>query len=506
MKFFKYLIFIVTSFVSFNSFAYYFAGHRDEVKTYGGETAEQACINYASARGVKFAWVDSGGCIDTQGSAYGFVERAENKCRYDNNFTWDSSNPPPKTPPSSVCYNQCNFSVTWASSAYDGGKKLSWYGVGKSTGSSCDANTDFGNGQGQTEGGNGSNGSNGSNGNCTTTNGTTTCTGGSGGQGGSGGGGGSGGAGGAGGNASITVDMQSVVNAITELSNNLATRFQDISVAITNMSAKITDAIGKTNELLFDIKNDQKTQTTELKNAINENGDKITGAIKQNTNAVESGSRNVKIAIEDNTTAVKNASAQNQTSLEAVKTAIENINASVSVIVQNQKENNEQSNASIEKTVSDNSDKIVGAINDNGDKVKKAVDLSTDETKKNGEKLDGIKEGVEDGNGILKGISDTITEIKDWLTKEPELQTGQLEINNEVLPGYERKDYVQFTNTCPFSAEEVNLPMGVLGSITFTKDLTFVCTYGVDARPYIIALGYFGALIYLLYGLRSRNG
>ncbi len=48
--------------------------------------------------------------------------------------------------------------------------------------------------------------------------------------------------------------------------------------------------------------------------------------------------------------------------------------------------------------------------------------------------------------------------------------------------------------------------MGVLGSITFTKDLTFICSYGADARPYIIALGYFGALIYLLYGLRSRNG
>ena len=127
------------------------------------------------------------------------------------------------------------------------------------------------------------------------------------------------------------------------------------------------------------------------------------------------------------------------------------------------------------------------------------MNKGTEATKENGKKLDGIQTSVDEGNGLIK-------DIKDWLTKEPTLENGQLEINNEVLPGYERKDYVQFTNTCPFTSEEVNLPMGVLGSITFTKDLTFVCNYALDARPYIIALGYFGALIYLLYGLRSRNG
>ncbi len=164
-----------------------------------------------------------------------------------------------------------------------------------------------------------------------------------------------------------------------------------------------------------------------------------------------------------------------------------------------------------------NGDKIVTAVNANGEKVskmvessaeksKQAIDKNTDATKENGEKLDGIKDGVEDGNGILKGIAKTLSDIKDWLTGEPDLENEKLEINEEILPGYERKDYVQFTNTCPFASEEVSLPMGVLGSMTFTKDLTFICSYGTQARPYIIALGYLGALIYLLYGIRSRNG
>lgn len=139
------------------------------------------------------------------------------------------------------------------------------------------------------------------------------------------------------------------------------------------------------------------------------------------------------------------------------------------------------------------------AVNANGDKVTNAVNAGTNATKENGKKLDGIKDAVGEGNGLIKNI-------KDWLTGEPVLENGQLEVKDEILPGYERKDYVQFINTCPFTSEEVSLPMGVLPPITFTKDLTFICSYGLDARPYIIGLGYLGALIYLLYGLRSRNG
>lgn len=82
MKIFKYLIFIFLSLFSINSFAnyYYLAGPRDGAKTYRGNTADAACIAYANARNVKFAWVDSGGCIDVKGSAYGFVERVQDTC------------------------------------------------------------------------------------------------------------------------------------------------------------------------------------------------------------------------------------------------------------------------------------------------------------------------------------------------------------------------------------------------------------------------------------------
>lgn len=263
-------------------------------------------------------------------------------------------------------------------------------------------------------------------------------------------------------------DDSNIINAINNAVSSITSSISSINQSITSVANAVnatTNAVNNTTSAV----NAVKSSVDALHNTINA----VTSAVDNNTKAVNANGDKVTKAVNDNTTATN-----------AVKTAVDGLNSSVKAV---------------SDAVNANGKNTVDAVNANGKNTVDAVNAGTQATKENGKKLDGIQSSVDEGNGLIK-------DIKDWLTKEPTLENGQLEINNEVLPGYERKDYVQFTNTCPFSPEEVNLPMGVLGSITFTKDLTFICSYGTDARPYIIALGYFGALIYLLYGLRSRNG
>lgn len=93
----------------------------------------------------------------------------------------------------------------------------------------------------------------------------------------------------------------------------------------------------------------------------------------------------------------------------------------------------------------------------------------------------------------------------EWVKDEPELKDEELQIDDEDLTAYERKDYIKFGETCPFSAQAYSIPMGFVGSLDFEADATIFCTYGQQARPFIIGLGYVGSLIYLLYALRDGN-
>ncbi|MFW1884605.1 hypothetical protein ACG91E_13175 [Acinetobacter nosocomialis] len=92
-----------------------------------------------------------------------------------------------------------------------------------------------------------------------------------------------------------------------------------------------------------------------------------------------------------------------------------------------------------------------------------------------------------------------------WMKDTPELKDEKLEVENEDIETYHRQDSVVFGKTCPFSPERVSIPMGLVGSIDFDKDLTFFCTYGEQAAPYIQGLGYLGSLIFLMLGLRNGN-
>lgn len=93
----------------------------------------------------------------------------------------------------------------------------------------------------------------------------------------------------------------------------------------------------------------------------------------------------------------------------------------------------------------------------------------------------------------------------EWLKEEPELKDKTLEVEEKEIISYQRQDYVQFGQSCPFTPKVQSLPMGVLGSIDFETDLTFICDFGVQARPYVLGLGHLAALIFLLIGLRNGN-
>ncbi|MFW2172541.1 hypothetical protein ACG95N_03285 [Acinetobacter guillouiae] len=315
-------------------------------------------------------------------------------------------------------------------------------------------------------------------------------------------------------NDSKTSITNSINNAVNSINSSISTINQSIT-AVANAVTGTTNAVNNNTNAVNAVKSSVDALHNTINavtTAVNNNTNAVTSAVNANTSATNAVKASVDAlnstvsavtsAVDNNTKAVNangdkvaNAVKDNITATNAVKTAVENLNSAVNAVTTAVNANGDK----VSNSVSANGDKVANAVNANGDKVTDAVNKGTEATKENGKKLDGVKSSVDEGNSLLK-------DIKDWLTKEPELETGELEIKEEMLPGYERKDYVQFTNSCPFTSQQESLPMGVLGTITFTKDLTFICSYGADARPYIIGLGYLGALIYLLYGLRSRNG
>lgn len=108
----------------------------------------------------------------------------------------------------------------------------------------------------------------------------------------------------------------------------------------------------------------------------------------------------------------------------------------------------------------------------------------------------------------LPAFCDWASVICDWIgwtKEEPELEDEPLKIDEQNPLAFEHVDHVTFGQRCPFVKEIVALPMGVLGDMSFEKDLTFICDWGLDAKPFIISAGSLGALIFLLYGIRNGN-
>jgi hypothetical protein len=98
-----------------------------------------------------------------------------------------------------------------------------------------------------------------------------------------------------------------------------------------------------------------------------------------------------------------------------------------------------------------------------------------------------------------------LCEWTNWTKEKPELEDKQLEIEDIKVVDYKRENHVSFGSSCPFTPQMQSLPMGILGSLDFETDLTFICDFGHDAKPYVLGLGHLGALIFLLLGLRASG-
>lgn len=141
------------------------------------------------------------------------------------------------------------------------------------------------------------------------------------------------------------------------------------------------------------------------------------------------------------------------------------------------------------------------------DEVKKELEQASPEPKD-----DKIKENEPDPETGGKSFSlpafcswaVSVCEFIDSFKDEPTLEDQTLDIEENNPLAYERQNYVQFGQSCPFSPKQYVLPLGI-GSIEFEADASILCEYGSIARPFIIGLGHLGCLIYLLYALRSGS-
>lgn len=165
-------------------------------------------------------------------------------------------------------------------------------------------------------------------------------------------------------------DDSNIINAINNAVSSITSSINSINQSITAVANAVnatTNAVNNTTSAV----NAVKSSVDALHNTINA----VTSAVDKNTNAVNANGDKVTKAVNDNTTATN-----------AVKTAVDTLNSSVKAV---------------SDAVNTNAKNTVDAVNANGKNTVDAINT-------NGKKLDGIKDGVDKGNGILDGI-------KNWL-------------------------------------------------------------------------------------------
>lgn len=240
-------------------------------------------------------------------------------------------------------------------------------------------------------------------------------------------------------NDSKTAITNSINNAVNSINSSLSTINQSIT-AVANAVNGTINAVNNNTSAVNAVKSSVdalhntisavttavNSNTTAVTSAVNANTS-ATNAVKASVDALNSTVSAVTTAVDNNTKAVNangdkvaNAVKDNITATNAVKTAVENLNTAVNAVSDAVKTNGKNT----VDAVNANGDKVSNAINANGDKVTEAVNKGVEAKKENGKKLDGIKDGVENGNGILKQISKTLSEIKDFITEKPELENG----------------------------------------------------------------------------------
>lgn len=255
--------------------------------------------------------------------------------------------------------------------------------------------------------------------------------------------------------SAINSSKNAITSAISSLSNALSSGFSSVVNAVSG----VTSAVNANTS------------------AVNSNGDKVTNAVNENTSAVN-----------------------------AVKSAVNGLNSSIQAVTSAVNENgNKVTNAvntngdKVTNAVNTNGKNAVDAINANGKNTVDAVNAGTEATKENGKKLDSIKDGIDEGNGLLGGIKDTLNDIKNWLTTEQELPASQQpDIQEHEVQGYE-KSYVSWSSSCP---PDVQVPISLMGqSSTLVLKWSPWCELLSKLRWAIIACAYFSAA-YIILGMR----
>ncbi|MCH7341474.1 kinetochore Spc7 family protein [Acinetobacter higginsii] len=159
-------------------------------------------------------------------------------------------------------------------------------------------------------------------------------------------------------------------------------------------------------------------------------------------------------------------------------------------------------------------DKIINGVNqglekldksnEHLDKIEDATQATSEAVGESNKKLDGIKDAVE-SIGKCKNPNYDPTNLNsvkyfDCTSSDLGLTDSPFQIKEEQITDFQREDHIRFGQYCPYSRTVEDI-----GYFKFEKDLTFICEFGQEANPYIRAIGYLGALIYLLIALRSRE-
>lgn len=228
--------------------------------------------------------------------------------------------------------------------------------------------------------------------------------------------------------SAINASTSAITQAISSLSNSLSSGFS----SVVNAVSSVTNAVNANTS------------------AVNLSGDKVTNAVNGLNSSIQAVSTTVNASADKVTNAVNTNG----------KNTIDAVNA-----------NGEK----VTNAVNANGKNTVDAVNTNAKNTVDAVNAGTEATKENGKKLDGIKDGVEKGNGILG-------EIKDWLFADVdessfEAKTPMRDLEQKDI----ESDKYKVSGQCPVSRE-----FSFKGH-TFKLDLSNFC-YVLDIMGIIIGI------------------
>ncbi|KXZ67579.1 Chromosome partition protein Smc [Acinetobacter venetianus] len=285
-----------------------------------------------------------------------------------------------------------------------------------------------------------------------------------------------------------TGDMSGVINAINNAKNELKAAIQ-----------------AQTNALTASI----EQQTTDIKQSISAQTSALTNAINASTNSIKesltTGFKNVTDAIGLTNSRIDQTNQKLDDAnikLNDIKSSNNQIRDNINVTnqkLEDVKQNQQQTNSKLDDIKKNTADtnKALSDIKSNGDQVKEGIDqanghLSSIDAngKATNQKLDGLKDGQDETNGLLKGIKDLISDIKNWLTEEPDVSGLQQDLPEREI---EQRSIVTtlFTSSAQCPPDNTLYLMGMSYTYSFA-----------DLCYYLRMLGYLIMTVAYLYAAR----